>query len=259
MSQGNTQDLDDPVERVNASGASSVVLVCEHASPFIPAEFDDLGLPADKRQSHVVWDPGAMGVARALSGLLDAALIAGAVSRLVYDCNRPPDAPDAMPAQSETVQIPGNRGLSEAAHAARTQTYYTPFRIALAGQITATTNPVIVTIHSFTPVYHGQTRAVEIGVLHDVDSRLVDTMIASAARHTDLNVQRNQPYGPADGVTHTLKEHALPGGHLNVMLELRNDLIQTPQAQSDMAKMLAVWLTDAFESTGVEGSVQCRA
>ena len=101
---------------------------------------------------------------------------------------------------------------------------------------------MLVTVHSFTPVYKGQTRAVEIGILHDVDARLADAVLQVAAGY---NVQRNAPYGPADGVTHTLRRHALPRRLLNVMLEVRNDLIATSEDCAEMAETLVDWLTRA--------------
>lgn len=230
-----------------------MVLVCEHAAHDIPASMNSLGLSAENAKSHVAWDPGAMGVARGLSARLDAALVASTVSRLVYDCNRPPSSLDAMPVRSEVVDIPGNVGLSETDRSARTETYYEPFRKTLAHRVQNTDHPVLVTVHSFTPVYHGQTRAVEIGVLHDVDARLADAMLETAQTHTPLIVERNQPYGPQNGVTHTLKEHALPGDHLNVMLEIRNDLIRTDEEQDKIAATIAAWLRDALTKTRALG------
>jgi predicted N-formylglutamate amidohydrolase len=259
MSQDYDTIYDENVQVVNATGSSSVVLVCEHASPDIPAVFDHLGLSPDLRKSHVTWDPGAMAVAQHLAQALDAALVAGAVSRLVYDCNRPPDAADAMPAQSEIVAIPGNVGLTQADRDARTKRYYVPFQTALAGQISTTKSPIIVTIHSFTPIYFGKPRTVEIGILHDTDTRLAHAMARTTAEHTDAKVVLNQPYGAGDGVTHTLKEHAVPAGHLNVMIEIRNDLIDTPTAQFDMANTLAACLVAACNSIGAAGDIKCVA
>jgi len=239
----------DSVESVRVQrpeGRSAVVLVCEHASAHIPLAYGDLGLSADVQQSHVAWDPGALAVAEAMSEALDAVLVAGCVSRLVYDCNRPPDAPDAMPARSEAFDIPGNAGLTPAEKAARVRAIYAPFRQALAREVAAKPDPVLVTVHSFTPVFHGKPRRDEIGILHDRDSRLADAMLAEAAGQERFRAARNVPYGPEDGVTHTLREHALPHGHRNVMLELRNDLIATPAAQRGMADMLCGWVTAAL-------------
>lgn len=247
------QDDTDVVTVSRASGASPVLLVCEHASNHIPTELDDLGLNEEARYSHIAWDPGALGVARKLSKELDATLVSSNVSRLVYDCNRPPEAKDAMPAENEAYIIPGNEGLTPADRKSRTETYYDPFRRTLAAQISSKTQPVIVTIHSFTPVYNGSAREVEIGILHDADPRLADAILAQADRY---NVQRNAPYGPDDGVTHTLKVHGVANGHLNVMIEIRNDLIQTEDDQSSMGMVLAAWLTKALSQIGV---VACKA
>ena len=250
---------DGHVMVTNSKGQSPVVVVCEHASCFIPSTYDDLGLTGDALQSHAAWDPGALGVSKGLSERLDAKLVASGVSRLVYDCNRPPSAPDAMPHQSEAFKIPGNMGLTAAQRQVRVDNYYEPFRAALAETIDITSMPVIVTIHSFTPIYHGEKRAVEIGILHDSDTRLADAMLEISSRHTDTLVLRNAPYGPEHGVTHTLKEHALSNGHLNVMLEIRNDLIKTAQQQDSIADAIANWLSDALTNLQVNEAEQCQA
>lgn len=248
-----------PVSVVNAAGPSPVVLVCEHASAHIPARYNNLGLSGAALQSHIAWDPGAMAVARGMAERLDAVLVASDVSRLVYDCNRPPDAPTAMPAQSEVTPVPGNADLSAAERADRTARFYTPFRETLAQIIAAKGAPVIVTVHSFTPVYHGAKRDVEIGILHDSDTRFADAMLITAQAHTDAIVRRNDPYGPEDGVTHTLQAQALPFGHLNVMIEVRNDLIASPDAQATMAQTLSSWLADTCTKLGIVEGVTCRA
>jgi len=216
-----------------------------------------LGLSAADQMSHAAWDPGGMAVAEHMARQLGAVLVASRVSRLVYDCNRPPAAPDAMPARSEVIDIPGNRDLNATDRVARTDTYYRPFEATLRRVVAKTQNPIIVTVHSFTPVYHGRARAVEIGVLHDSDTRLADALLETATDHTTANVQRNEPYGPEHGVTHTLREHALPDGHPNVMLEIRNDLIATAESQEEMAGMIANWLVAACAQIGVQGAVQC--
>ncbi|MEO9827107.1 MAG: N-formylglutamate amidohydrolase [Paracoccaceae bacterium] len=243
-----TGPFDDTLIDVrNATAASKVVIVCEHASAHIPATFNNLGLSDDALQSHIAWDPGAMAVATRMMDALDAVLIAAKTSRLVYDCNRPPDAHDAMPARSEVFDVPGNAGLSAEQKTARVVGYYEPFRTTVAQIMERIADPVLVTVHSFTPVYHGAMRDVEIGILHDSDARLADALLSNA--DTDHIVRRNEPYGPSDGVTHTLKEHGLAGGHLNVMLEIRNDLIANVADQAAMADMLAAWIASALAKT----------
>jgi predicted N-formylglutamate amidohydrolase len=259
MTFDRTNIFENISQTVNPNGSSAVVLICEHASNFIPDDFNNLGLSQQDCKSHAAWDPGAAVVAKLLSQSLDAVLVQGVVSRLVYDCNRPPSAPSAMPERSEIIDVPGNRGLSIADKEMRVQKYYKPFQKSLAVSIAKTDDPIIVTIHSFTPIYNGQHRDVEIGILHDSDSRLADALLLTAASHSTSFVRRNEPYGPEHGVTHTLVEHAIPAGHLNVMLEIRNDLIAAPDQQQAMAKTIAAWLVDACRQVDAKGDVQCVA
>ena len=85
-------------------GPARALVVCEHASNRIPEVLGDLGLDqAAARESHIAWDPGALGVATALAARISAPLVHGSISRLVYDCNRPPDAASAIPETSESL------------------------------------------------------------------------------------------------------------------------------------------------------------
>ena len=81
-----------PALFVNENGTSPIVLVCEHASNLLPKSLGTLGLSDEDLQRHIAWDIGAEATARTLAKLLDAPLILQRYSRLVYDCNRPPEA-----------------------------------------------------------------------------------------------------------------------------------------------------------------------
>lgn len=234
----------------NSTGASPVLVVCEHASNAMPAPWDNLGLSADQARAHIAWDPGALGLARGLARRLDATLIHAPVSRLIYDCNRGPDMAGAMPARSEIHDIPGNAAISPAERLARTTAVYLPWANGLhnliAARIALGRRPVILTLHSFTPVYHGKPRAVEFGIIHDADPGLALAILAAARAQTPLVSRLNEPYSAADDVTHTLSLHATPYGLANAMLEIRNDLIASPEAQEAMADQLAPVLTAAL-------------
>mgnify|MGYP002127587709 CR=1 FL=1 len=227
----------------NAAAKGRVVLVCEHASNAFPAPWGDLGLSEAEQRAHIAWDPGALGVARGLMARLDAVLVHAPVSRLIYDCNRAPDMPGAMPARSEVYDVPGNIAVQPEMRWARTESIYLPFHDALHGllmqRVALGLRPVLVTVHSFTPVYFGRQRAVEFGVIHDADPALAMAIRDAAARQTRLNAQLNAPYSAEDDVTHTLRVHATPYGLPNAMLEIRNDLIADAAAQDAMAAQLA--------------------
>lgn len=245
-------------ETVNADGRSALLLVCEHASHAIPAALDGLGLSDAAARSHAAWDIGARALACGLSDRLDAPLVAGLVSRLVYDCNRAPDASDAIPSRSEAFDVPGNAALTQPARAARVVQVYDPFHAAvthacdrLAARCPDPAAPVFVTVHSFTPIYAGKPRSVELGLLHGTDDRLARAMLARSAQ-TGWQCALNQPYGPADGVLHMIDRHAIARGWVNVMIEVRNDLIDMPDGVATVAERLAALLRDGLADLGLD-------
>lgn len=248
-----TENEGDPVAVENVNGHSRFVLVCEHASLRMPQRLGTLGLSPEALGSHIAWDPGALSVSRLMGRSLDATLVHQRFSRLAYDCNRPPESPGAMPETSEIYPVPGNRSLSQAERAARAAALYFPFRDRVAdlvrARMAAGRAPILVTVHSFTPVYFGKQRSVEVGILHDDDSRLADLMLAAAGRSKLFDTRRNEPYGPQDGVTHTLQVHGLANGLLNVMIEVRNDLIGDEVSQGVMADYLTGLLLESVPLT----------
>lgn len=234
------------IENPDATGR--FLVVCEHAAHHIPAPWGDLGLGPEARRAHIAWDPGALDLARGIARRLEACLIHAPVSRLVYDLNRAPDQPGAMPATSEIFDVPGNAAISAAERARRTQAIYLPFHddlhVEIARRMALGLAPVIVTIHSFTPVYFGKPRAVEFGIIHDADDRLARAILAHAPDGLDSRL--NEPYSAADGVSHTLRLQATPYGLPNAMLEIRNDLIATEAMAEAMAERLAPCLRAAL-------------
>ena len=240
MSKNLIEGEEDAFILVNETGRSPYVLVCEHASNRLPKKLGNLGLPAEDLERHIAWDIGAEGVSRLLSRLLDAPLVLQRYSRLAYDCNRPPDAEAAMPEMSETTAIPGNKGLSAADKMARVESLYRPFHGGLAHMLDQRAcegrDTSLVTIHSFTKTYKGRDRAVELGILFDRDARIADKLIKAFPK---VDVRLNEPYGPKDGVLHTLNLHAAPRGLKSVMIEIRNDFIANERGQNEWAQRLA--------------------
>ncbi|MBK0325840.1 N-formylglutamate amidohydrolase [Rhodobacteraceae bacterium F11138] len=240
---------DRAVKTHNRDGRGGALIVCEHASRDIPEPYGTLGLTPELLRSHIAWDPGALAVARRLSTAFDAPLVAGGVSRLLFDCNRPPHAPDAIPERSEDHAVPGNQNLTDADRAKRVRDIHDVFRDGMVSALAGfAAPPILITVHSFTPVYLNRARRVQIGLLHDTDDRLARAMLACAPAHTGLSVALNDPYGPEHGVTHTLRQYALPAGSLNVMLEIRNDLIADATSQARMADMLIDWIAQSTAS-----------
>ncbi len=237
-------DFGEVVHVRPAAAGSRVLVVCEHASNRVPAGMRDLGLSGEALQSHAAWDPGAIGVAEVMADQMLAALVQAGVSRLVYDCNRPPEAPSAMPARVEKYGIPANEALTAEMRQKRVTQVYEQFATALARQIrdTRAELKLMVTIHSFNPTFHGEVRGVEVGILHGKDDRFASAMMGDIPSGFPFAARMNEPYSAADGVAHTLDLHGAANGLLNVMIEIRNDLIQSTNQQKEVAANLVPWI-----------------
>ncbi|MBR7652275.1 N-formylglutamate amidohydrolase [Brucella oryzae] len=250
----------EPVSVFNKDGESPYLLVCEHASNFIPETFDGLGLGADALQAHIAWDPGAVEVARHLATSLNAPLVESQLSRLLIDCNRPLDAHDLIPEISETTVVPGNHALNSMEHLARIDLSHRPFHTTvehvIADRARRGLPSWIVTIHSFTPVYLGASRPWQIGIIHDEDDRIARPLIAALRQDKSLDVGVNEPYSPADRVYYTLERHARPRNAPCVMIELRNNEIADGPAQADWGEKLATILKDIAKAIGPHNTEQ---
>jgi predicted N-formylglutamate amidohydrolase len=230
------------VEIENVAGKGHLIIVCDHASNFIPERLFNLGLSKPDLDRHIAWDPGALGVSRSLSRHLDAPMVAGRVSRLVIDCNRDPSMFDSVPSLSEETSIPGNAALSDLERRRRVDEIYAPFHAALDQLVSARlrNGPLaLVAIHSFTPVYKGQKRPWHVGILFDRDIRLAAPLMETLGSDRGLRIGRNEPYSPHDRVYHTLDRHGQVRGLPNVMVEIRNDLVATAEAQEAWGVVLA--------------------
>ena len=219
-----------------------LILVCEHASRFIPAGLNDLGLSHEAAREHIAWDIGALALAEGLSRALGATLLAANYSRLLVDLNRPLQAPDSIPAQSEIYQVPGNRDLDEATREYRRQSLFEPFHSRLTDLIderVAQGRTVrVVGIHSFTPVYHDQPRALEVGVLFGKSMEYAQRLIDGLGRHP-LKVAGNEPYKINPLGDMTVPVHGDARGLESVLIEVRNDLLRTPENVRRFTEYLA--------------------
>lgn len=219
-----------PVVTINAAGTSPFVLVCDHASNRIPQRLGDLGLTPHQRLMHIAWDPGALAVAMRLTELLDAPLVQSTISRLVIDCNRDHNAIDLIPVISERTDIPANVGLPQAERDYRIAAYHQPFHDAIDELIEqrrqAGVQTILVTVHSFTPVYKEVPRPWPIGLIHGQEERFTHALDAALrADEPRLNVGWNEPYSARNGVTFTLEHHG-DGRSLDcTMIEIRHDEI----------------------------------
>jgi len=232
-----------PVLEENSTGRSPFLFTADHYGRAIPGALGDLGLPESELKRHIAWDIGIAGVAHALARHLDAHLIAQRYSRLVIDCNRPPQSPSSIPRISETTVIPGNEGLTREVAEARRGQVFDPYhrRIAevIEGRLQKKIPTVLVSLHSFTPVYAGLARPWHVGTLYQRDTRLPPLLLKGLRAQADLVVGDNEPYAVSDETDYTIPVHGEARSLMNTGIEIRQDLIADDSGEREWADRLA--------------------
>ncbi len=237
----------------NGDGKGPLVLVCDHASNHFPSPYDKtLGVSEAEKTMHVAWDPGALSLSLALGDRLDAPVVYPGVSRLIIDCNREEDREDLTPSLSEIVEVPGNRNLVQNEINRRLDMVHRPFHKAIAQTLDTRASRnlpnAVVSIHTYTPVFKGKARPWEIGLIYGEDRRLAEPVLNSLKSVDGLTVGDNQPYSPSDGVYYTVRRHGEARGLPCLMIEVRNNELQTPQDEAKWADLLAPVLSSALSA-----------
>ena len=248
-----------PVIEFNATGDSPYLLTCDHYGRMIPRALGDLGVSDSELVRHIAWDIGIAGVAEQLSDHLGAHLIAQHYSRLVIDCNRPPDAASSIPPISEATVIPGNAGLADEAAAIRRREIFDPYHRRIGEIIDARLHrrqpTVLVSLHSFTPVYAGIARPWHIGTLYHRDRTLPKLLLQHLRAEGDLVVGDNEPYAVSDTTDYTIPVHGEQRGLINTGIEIRQDLIGDQSGEKQWADRLARILKEIEETLRKEMAI----
>jgi len=228
-------------ELINAQGTSNVVLVCDHASNRIPQQLGNLGLDTAQLGSHIAWDPGAASVARELATQLDAPLLLSGYSRLVIDCNRPLNNAESIAAQSAGIIIPGNHDLPKQQRESRINALFQPYHDAIERLLASRSErqTLLLSIHSFTPVWYNQPRPWHIGVSSWRDPRFAKLLFDALARDETLNVGDNQPYPIENTTDYTIPTHSDAHAIPSAMIEIRQDGIGSVASAAVWATRLA--------------------
>lgn len=224
-------------------GRGPFVIVCEHASNRLPRALGDLGLSKADLERHIAWDPGASAVAESLAEQIGGDLVRQRYSRLAIDCNRAPGLADAIAMRSEDTAIPGNAALSDEERSLRVAAFWEPFHAAIDRLMDerrkAHRPTVLVTVHTFTPIYRGVARPWHVGIISTEDRTVAEPILAALGADRSLVVGDNEPYSPKDNVDYTIRRHGYNRGLPHVMIEIRNDLVADEAGQREWAARLA--------------------
>lgn len=212
-----------------------IVCVVDHASNAVPTDIA-LGIPERLLSEHIALDIGTEAIAEILARDHAVPAHLAAVSRLVCDLNREEEAAGLAPEASDGHLIPGNVGADREARLAR---FHRPYHTALADWLTRAEPALILSLHSFTPrlASREEARPWHVGVLYNEDDRAARIAIPLLAAQ-GLNVGDNLPYSGRD-LNYTMNRHAEAEGRAYLGVELRQDLVQTPQDHARWAALLA--------------------
>ena len=232
----------DAYEIVAGQVSSPLILLCDHASNRVPAEYGDLGIAPEQFARHIAYDIGARDLTLGLAALLGASAVLSCFSRLLIDPNRGLDDPTLIMRISDGAAVPGNRDVDEVERQRRITRFHAPYHQAVATTIHAVQDrgqvPLIVSIHSFTPVWRGWPRPWHVGILWDRDERIAQAMIRGFAAQHGLVVGDNEPYhGALEG--DTLNTHGTRPGLPHALIEVRQDLIATKTGVDEWVERVA--------------------
>ena len=237
-----------PVEVMNAASCVPVLLVCEHAGQVFPQSLKRLGVTDEVIDSHRGWDIGALEVARGVADRLGAALVIQHYSRLVFDSNRPPESPQAVPEEVDGVTIPGNVGITPAEQRQRAEEVFAPMDAAITDLMRRLKPRGCFSIHSYEPVMGGISRPWHAGFLNRKNLETAEALIeAVAARQPDLTLAVNEPYRIEDETDWFIPRHAEPSGAAHALVEIRNDLIAKPDGAALWAGLIADAISDTLQ------------
>jgi len=237
-------------EALNSDAKSRVLVLCDHASNRVPDDINNgtLGISDADMARHIAYDIGARGTALALSKALNAPMLASCFSRLVIDPNRGEDDPTILMKIYDHTIVEGNRYADAAEKRRRIKAYHRPYHKAIDSALASITDqghqPIILSIHSYTPQLNGRPkRPWHIGILWDKDGRIAEPLIEKLSENPEICVGNNEPYsGELRG--DTMYYHATRNGYAHVLVELRHDLIDTKEGQEKWAAILAAPLKD---------------
>jgi predicted N-formylglutamate amidohydrolase len=235
-------DVSDAVHVIDGSGA--VLLTAEHASSRLPPRWDWQG------QEHLAtqhWgiDLGIAALTESLAMSLGAPAVLARFSRLLIDPNRPLDSPTLFRDRADGHPVNLNAAVTSEGAARRIAEYYEPYHAAIDAQLAHNKCKFLVSMHSFTPLYEGAPRSVEIGVLHPGNYGELAEQWRDALATTGRDVRVNEPYTGSNGYMYSAETHAERFGIPCIELEIRQDLLEDTSNHDEFVALITAALQDS--------------
>jgi predicted N-formylglutamate amidohydrolase len=219
------------------AGRGPAVLTADHAGLDLPAPW---AWPAADRWlvgTHWSFDLGVEDLATELQQATGWPAVLSRFTRLLADPNRPLDHPDLFRTTAEGRPIHLNAGLSDVERQRRIDRLWQPYHDAVDRTVAAAPGAAVVSLHSFTPVYEGRRRALELGVLFDEDEDLARSL-GTGLSESGWTVALNEPYSGKEGLMYGAQRPARAHGRPAVEVEVRQDLLLDPDTRARLVEDL---------------------
>ena len=214
----------------------NLLIIADHASNYIPKKYNNLGLKKKDVISHKAYDPGIKDLAINLSIKFNSHLVLGEYSRLLIDCNRDIYDPTLISVISDRNIILGNKKITRKERIYRINKIYRPYHEKINRKIVEKKINIIVSLHSFNPIFKGKKRLLKYGILSNQDRRLSDLIINELKKNKNI-VGDNKPY-KGSLIGDTLYKHALKRGIHHSLIEIRNDLLSNVKKIDQVSNLM---------------------
>ncbi len=233
-------DVTDAYEIVvGETSPEPVLITCEHASNRLPEPWNWSAADERLRGMHWAYDIGAAEITRAVTEELRGVGVLSRFSRLLIDANRDLDMDNVFREMADGRAVDLNTGLTDQEKNRRIETYWRPFHDKL-DQVCEELKPkFLLSIHSYTPLYEGNPRAVEMGVLHnDKWPDLAQKWNDFLAAESGMDVRINEPYTGIGGFMYSAHVHAERANCHTIEMEIRQDIAGDPAQRPRIVALL---------------------
>tara|TARA_B100000886_G_scaffold295223_1_gene222008 strand:+ start:367 stop:1071 length:705 start_codon:yes stop_codon:yes gene_type:complete len=226
-----------------------LLIVADHASNYIPKKYDNLGLAKKDISTHKAYDLGVKDLAINLSNKFNSELVLGEYSRLLIDCNRDMNDPTLISVISDRKLILGNKKITKQEQIYRINKIYRPYHNKINKKILEKKINVIISLHSFNPIFKGRKRFLEYGILSNEDRRFSDLVIKELKKKNNF-VGDNEPY-KGSLIGDTLYKHALKKGIYHSLIEIRNDLLSNVKKIDQVSNLMYRVINNSIKSLSI--------
>ena len=216
------------------------IITCEHASNAVSRHSTT---PSDLRllQMHWGYDLGAAALTQSLCDAFDSIGVLGTESRLVIDVNRHPNSDTLIVSHCDAIPVSFNQNISPEDRAWRMALYasfHSGVNRAVASQKKINPDIKLISIHSFTPVWAGVERPMEVGILFDHDENKAKDLAAILEKN-GIKTALNAPYSGLTGeLMYSANHHGQNNAIPYIEFEVRQDILQSPESYARVLSAL---------------------